>query len=67
MRKKQKVETWTDCNTEVAKGLNITRGLELVLAYRRNWTRRVNRMSRNRLLKIVKTTDQKAEGTRENH
>jgi len=57
----------TDCNTEVAKELNMTASLDTVRAYERNWTLRVNKMSRIRLLRLVISTDQKAEGTREDH
>ena len=48
--------TWTDykTNTEIATELNITPILDKILGYRRNWIRRVNRMPRNRLLRIKK-------------
>jgi len=61
--------TWTDykTNTEIAKELNITSVLDKIQEYRRNWLQHVNRMSCYRIMRIIKTTDQKAEETRGNH
>jgi hypothetical protein len=61
--------TWTDhkTNTEIAKELNITPVLDKIQDYKRNWIQHVNRMPRNRLPTMIKTTPQKAEGTREDH
>jgi hypothetical protein len=59
---------WTDhkTNTEIAKILNITSVLDIIWDYRRNWIQHVNRMPHNRLPRIIKrTTQQMAEGTRE--
>jgi hypothetical protein len=66
MRKTEEY-TLTDCKREVAKEFNVTPVLDKIRAYGRNWTRRFNRMPRNRLPTIVKTTDQKAEGSKEDH
>ena len=48
--------TWTDDTkiTEIAKGLNITPVLDKMRDYRRNWVWNVNRMPRNKLLRIMK-------------
>jgi hypothetical protein len=42
--------TWTDyqTNNETAKELNITRVLDKILEYRRNWLQHINRMPRKR-------------------
>jgi ABC-type ATPase involved in cell division len=55
---------WTDhkTNTETAKELNITPVLDKIQDYKRNWIQHVNRMPRNRLHRLIKTTSQKSEG-----
>jgi hypothetical protein len=50
-------------NTEIAIGLNITPVLDKIQDCRRNWIQHINRMPRNRLPRIIKPTDQKAEET----
>jgi hypothetical protein len=57
--------TWTDyqTNTDIVQELNMTPVLVKIQGYKRNWLQHVNRMPRNRLQNILKTTDQKAEGT----
>jgi hypothetical protein len=59
--------TWTDhkTNTKIEKELNITPVLDRVQDYKSNWIQHVNRMPRNRLPRLIKTTRQKAEGTKE--
>jgi hypothetical protein len=54
-------------NTDMAKKLIITPVLDKMLDCRRNGIKHVNRMRCNILLKIVKSTDQEAEGTRGDH
>jgi hypothetical protein len=53
--------TWTDYkpNTKIAKELNTTPVLDKVQEYGRNWLQNTNIMSRNKLMRIPKTTDQK--------
>jgi hypothetical protein len=48
--------TWTDykTNTQIAKELKITSILDRLLEYKRNWIQHVNRMSRNRLPRVMK-------------
>jgi hypothetical protein len=48
--------TWTDykINIQIAKELKITPILEKLLEYKRNWIQHVNRMSRNRLPRVMK-------------
>jgi hypothetical protein len=48
--------TWTDHKTdkEIAKELNITPVLDKIQDYKRNWIQHINRMSRNRLPRLVK-------------
>jgi hypothetical protein len=48
--------TWADCktNTQIAKELRITSILDKLLEYKRNWIQHVNRMSRNRLPRVMK-------------
>ena len=48
--------TWTDCktNSHIAKELKITSVLDKLLEYKRNWLQHVNRMSRDRLPRIMK-------------
>ena len=41
-------------NTRIAKELKITPILDKLLEYKRNWIQRVNRMSRNRLPRVMK-------------
>jgi hypothetical protein len=41
-------------NIQIAKELKITRALDKLLAYKRNWTQHVNRMPRNRLPRVIK-------------
>jgi hypothetical protein len=47
---------WTDhkTNTEIAKVLNITTVLDKMQEYKRKWKQHVNRMSHNRLPRIMK-------------
>jgi hypothetical protein len=47
---------WTDykTNTKIAKELKITPILEKLLEYKRNWIQHVNRMTRNRLPRVMK-------------
>ena len=61
--------TWTDHKTNRdCKGIKYNPSLGQHAGLQRNWIQHVNRMPRNRLLRIIKTTThQKAEGTRENH
>jgi hypothetical protein len=59
--------TLTDCNMKVTKEFNVAPVLEKIRTYGRNWTRLVSRMPRKRLPTLVKTTDQKAEGSKEDH
>jgi hypothetical protein len=51
--------------TEIAKELNITPVSDKIQDYKRNWIQRVNRMPRNRLPRLIKTTPHKAERTKE--
>jgi uncharacterized membrane protein len=48
--------TWTsyEPNTEIAKELNRTPLLDKMQDYRRNWIQHVDRMSPNRLPRIIK-------------
>ena len=48
--------TWTDykTNSHTAKELEITPVLDKLLEYKRNWIQHVNRMPRDRLLRIMK-------------
>jgi hypothetical protein len=52
--------------TEIAKQLNITLVLDKIQDYKRKLIY-VNRMPRNRLPRLIKTTLQKAEGTKGDH
>jgi len=47
--------TWTDykTNTQITKELKITPILGKLLEYKRNWIQHVNRMPRNRLLRVM--------------
>jgi hypothetical protein len=47
---------WTDykANKQIAKELKITPILYKLLEYKRNWIQHVNRMSRNRLPRVIK-------------
>jgi hypothetical protein len=47
---------WTGyrTDTEIAEELNVTAGLDKILEYKRNWLQHVNRMSCNRLPRIIK-------------
>jgi hypothetical protein len=47
---------WIDhkTNTEIVKGLNITRVLDRIQDYKRKWIQHVNRMPRNRLPRLIK-------------
>jgi hypothetical protein len=47
---------WTDykTNTRIAKELKITPVLDKLLGYNRNWIQHVNRMSCNRLPRVMK-------------
>jgi len=48
--------TWTDfkTNAQIAKELKITPILDKLLEYKRSWKQHVNRMSRNRLSRVMK-------------
>jgi len=48
--------TWTDykTNTQITKELKITQILDKLLEYESNWLQHVNRMPRNRLLRVMK-------------
>jgi uncharacterized protein YifN (PemK superfamily) len=48
--------TWTDhkINTDIAKELNTTPVLDKIQVYKRKWIHHVNRMSRNRLSRLIK-------------
>jgi hypothetical protein len=48
--------TWIDYKTDarIAKELKITPILDKLLQYKRSWIQRVNRMSRNRLPRVMK-------------
>jgi len=48
--------TWTDhkINAQIAKELNITPSLDKLLEYKRSWIQHVNRMSRNRLPRVMR-------------
>jgi len=48
--------TWTDhkTNVQIAKELKITPILDKLLEYKRSWIQHVNRMSRNRLPRVMK-------------
>jgi len=56
--------TWADYRTngQIAKELKITPILDKLLEYKRSWVQRVNRMPRNRLPRVMKSTPQLAEG-----
>jgi hypothetical protein len=47
---------WADykTNTQIAKELKITPILDKLLEYKRNWIQHVNRLSRNRLPRVMK-------------
>jgi hypothetical protein len=47
---------WTDykTNTQIVKELKITPFLDILLECKRNWIQHVNRMSRNRLPRLMK-------------
>jgi hypothetical protein len=47
---------WTDykTNAQIAKELKITPILDKLLEYKKNWIQHVNRMPRNRLLRVMK-------------
>jgi hypothetical protein len=61
--------TWTDYKTSmyIAKELNINPILDKIQEYRRNWLQYINRMPRDTVPRITKTTDQKAEETGGDH
>jgi len=48
--------TWTEYKTsaQIAKELKITPILDRLLEYKRNWIQHVNRMSQNRLPRVMK-------------
>jgi hypothetical protein len=48
--------TWIDykTNTQIAKELKITPILDKLLEYKRKWIQHVNRMTRNRLPRVMK-------------
>jgi hypothetical protein len=58
--KKTVGQTWTGYipNTQVAKEPNTTPVLDKIQEYGRNWLQSTNRIPRNRLTRIPKTTDQ---------
>jgi hypothetical protein len=53
--------TWTDykTNTDIAKTLNISPVLDKIQEHRKNWLQHVNRMPRNRLPRIIQSTEPK--------
>jgi hypothetical protein len=51
--------TYHKTNTEIEKGLNITQVLDKIQDYKRKWKQHINRMSRNILPRLIKTTPQK--------
>jgi hypothetical protein len=59
--------TWKDhkTNRDTANELNVTPVLDRIQDYKRKWIEHVNQMPRNRLPRLIKTTPQKAEGTKE--
>ena len=61
--------TWTDykTNTQVSKLLNITPVLDKIQEYRRNWLQHINGMPDNRLLRLLRTTDQQEVEIRGDH
>jgi hypothetical protein len=48
--------TWTDhkTNTDIAKELNITPGLDKIQNYKRKWIQHVNQIPCNRLPRLIK-------------
>jgi hypothetical protein len=59
--------TWTDyrTNADIAKELNINSILDKIQEYRRNWLQYINRMSRDRVLSIIKnyrSKDRRSQG-----
>jgi hypothetical protein len=54
-------------NTEIAKELNITPVLDKIQHCKRNCIQHVNPVPRKRLLRLIKNTPRKAEGTKEDH
>jgi len=56
--------TWTDykTNSKIAKELKITPMLYKLLEYKRSWIQHINRMSRNRLHRVMKHYSPMAEG-----
>jgi hypothetical protein len=54
-------------NTEIAQELHISPVLDKIQEYERNWLQYINRMPCNRYREYQKTTDQKAEGNKEDH
>jgi hypothetical protein len=61
--------TWTDhtTNTDIAKELNITPGLDTIQEYTSSWLQHTNRMPCNRLSRIPKTAEQQADEIRGSH
>ena len=53
---RKQVYTWTDykTNAQIAKELKITPILNKLLEYKRSWIQHVNRMTRNRLPRVMK-------------
>jgi hypothetical protein len=51
----------------MAKKLNITPSLDKIQDYRINWKRHIKRMTLNRILRIIKITDQTTDGTGRGH
>jgi hypothetical protein len=58
--------TWTDyrTNTKIAKELHITPVLDKTQDYRRNWIQRENRMSRDRIWRIILVKNYRRKGKR---
>jgi hypothetical protein len=54
-------------NAEITEELNITPVLDKIQGYKRKWIQHVNRMARNQLPGLIKTTPQKAKGPKEDH
>jgi hypothetical protein len=64
--------TWTDYkpNTQIAKELNTTQVLFKIHEYRRDWLQHINRMTRNRLPRILnnyRPTGRRNKGDHQQH
>jgi hypothetical protein len=59
--------TYHRTNTEIAKELHITPVSHNLQGCKRKWIQLINRMPRKRLRRLIKTTPQEAEGTKDDH